>query len=210
MFAVIRKILSFARNIKGSLKVIENKRKVTLVGGYQFFDNVSGVTLTCGSTKEDIVMNEHSELFGELISFNHGKITIGDWAKIGYGTKIHCVNSITIGNDTAIADNVLIVDHNYHPVNPADRLYMRHTPHGSIERSPMCAANAPIVIGKNVWIGSNVRVNKGVTIGDNSVIGANSIVTKNIPANCVAVGNPAHVVKENIDKTTTPIFPLKK
>ena len=77
MFAVIRKILSFARNIKGSLKVIENKRKVTLVGGYQFFDNVSGVTLTCGSTKEDIVMNEHSELFGELISFNHGKITNG-------------------------------------------------------------------------------------------------------------------------------------
>ena len=36
----------------------------------------------------------------------------------------------------------------------------------------------------------------GVTIGENSIIGANSVVTKNIPANSIAVGNPARVVKK--------------
>lgn len=36
----------------------------------------------------------------------------------------------------------------------------------------------------------------GITIGDNTVIGAGSIVTKNIPANVVAVGNPARVLRE--------------
>jgi acetyltransferase-like isoleucine patch superfamily enzyme len=35
----------------------------------------------------------------------------------------------------------------------------------------------------------------GVTIGDNSVIGAGSVVTKDIPANVVAVGNPARIVR---------------
>lgn len=51
----------------------------------------------------------------------------------------------------------------------------------------------PIVIGNNVWIGGNVVILGGVTIGDNTVIGAGSVVTKDIPANCVAVGNPCKV-----------------
>ena len=48
----------------------------------------------------------------------------------------------------------------------------------------------PIKVGNNVWIGGGVNVIGGVTIGDNAVIGAGSVVTKDIPANCVAVGNP--------------------
>lgn len=36
----------------------------------------------------------------------------------------------------------------------------------------------------------------GVSIGDNSVIGAGSVVTKDIPANCVAYGNPCRVIRE--------------
>ncbi|MDH6309317.1 maltose O-acetyltransferase [Dysgonomonas sp. PFB1-18] len=53
----------------------------------------------------------------------------------------------------------------------------------------------PITIGNNVWIGAGVNIMPGVTIGDNTVIGAGSVVTKDIPANCVAVGNPAVVKK---------------
>ena len=160
-------------------------------------------------SKEDVVLKDHCELFGHILSYNHGKVILGKWSKVGMNTNINCVNHIEIGDDTAIADNVTIVDHNYHPVNPDDRRYMRHTPHGSRERQPMYSANAPIIIGKNVWIGNGVRICKGVTIGDNSVVGACSIVTKDIPANCVAVGNPAKIVKENIDKMTNSIFPLK-
>ncbi|WP_448789141.1 acyltransferase [Bacteroides graminisolvens] len=192
------------------LKVLFFKfsKRVTLIGSAHFFGEHANVVLLWGSSREDVVMKSHSELFGTIMSYNHGKVTLGEWGKVGKNCLINCVNSITIGDDCAIADNVTIVDHNYHPINPSDGLYMRHTSHGSRERQPMYSANAPIVIGKNVWLGNNVRVCKGVTIGDNSVIGANSIVTKDIPANCVAVGNPAHVVKTDIDRTTTSIFPL--
>ncbi len=56
-------------------------------------------------------------------------------------------------------------------------------------------AAKPITIGDNVWLGGGVIVLPGVTIGENSVIGAGAVVTKDIPANCVAVGNPARVIK---------------
>lgn len=55
-----------------------------------------------------------------------------------------------------------------------------------------------ITIGHHVWIAAFVKVLKGVVIGENSVIGIGSIVSKSIPANCIAAGNPARIVRENI------------
>jgi maltose O-acetyltransferase len=56
-------------------------------------------------------------------------------------------------------------------------------------------AARPITIGDNVWIGGGAIVCPGVTIGDNSVIGAGSVVTRDIPADVVALGSPARVVR---------------
>jgi acetyltransferase-like isoleucine patch superfamily enzyme len=56
----------------------------------------------------------------------------------------------------------------------------------------------PIIIGNNVWIGTNVTVLKGVTIGDGAIIAAGSVVTKDVPANCMAAGVPAKVIKEHV------------
>lgn len=56
----------------------------------------------------------------------------------------------------------------------------------------------PIEVGNNVWIGGNVIVLPGIRIGDNTVIGAGSVVTKDIPKNCVAVGNPCRVIRKLI------------
>ncbi|WP_265101884.1 DapH/DapD/GlmU-related protein, partial [Vibrio owensii] len=50
-----------------------------------------------------------------------------------------------------------------------------------------------------VWIGANVVVLPGVSIGFGAVVGAGSVVTKDVPENTVVVGNPARVVKENIN-----------
>lgn len=53
----------------------------------------------------------------------------------------------------------------------------------------------PIHVGDNVWIGAGVQVMPGVTIGNNVVIGGGSVVVKDIPDNCVAVGNPCKVLR---------------
>ena len=87
---------------------------------------------------------------------------------------------IEIGDDTMFGCNVTIATLN-HDINPKTRLN---------------ATPKPVKIGKNVWIGAKCTILPGVTIGDNSVIGAGSIVVKSIPANSVAVGNPAKVIKQ--------------
>ncbi|MBU2488291.1 MAG: acyltransferase, partial [Proteobacteria bacterium] len=67
---------------------------------------------------------------------------------------------------------------------------------GLYDRCLPVGKTAPVVIGDNVWIGDHAVVCKGVTIGENSVIGAGSVVTRDIPANCIAAGNPAQPLRE--------------
>ena len=55
------------------------------------------------------------------------------------------------------------------------------------------------IIGDNVYIATGAKILGPITIGDNSVIGANAVVISDIPANCVAAGVPARVIKRNID-----------
>ena len=52
------------------------------------------------------------------------------------------------------------------------------------------------IIGNDVWIGQNVTILPGVNISDGAIIGANSVVAKDIPAYCIAVGNPCTVKKK--------------
>jgi len=55
---------------------------------------------------------------------------------------------------------------------------------------------------RNAWIGARVSILPGVTIGENAIVGTGSVVTKNIPDNCIAVGNPAKVIKTDIMRRT--------
>lgn len=164
----------------------------------------STVFLMDNSTKEDIVLEENVSMYGKLASQNHGKIRMGKFTKIGPGSTIQCVDEVTIADYATIAINVYICDNNNHPINPEYRLYMRTTSETDDSRKWRHSAHAPVHIGRNCWIGQNVRIQKGVTIGENSIIAANSVVTKSVPANCIAAGNPARVVKTDIDQIPAP------
>jgi maltose O-acetyltransferase len=91
------------------------------------------------------------------------------------------VAAITIGDDVQIGPNVQLLTPT-HPVEPAAR------------REKWESAQ-PITIGDNVWLGGGAIVLPGVTIGENTVVGAGAVVPRDLPANVVAVGNPARVVR---------------
>lgn len=198
----------FINKIKNALILKRNFRnfskKATLIGTDHIFGRGSCINITDGSTKNDIVIENHTRIFCELASQSGGQIHLGNYVKIGPHTHLQCVNAITIGDYTRIAINVFISDNNNHPINPDYRLFLATRPENDKGRRWIHSANAPIVIGRNCWIGQNVRIQKGVTIGDNSVIAANSVVTKDVPANAIAAGNPAKIVKTDIDQIPAP------
>ena len=203
---IYRKFLKILRNIKLHYIKKDIRSHATLIGEGQNFGFESRINLLEGAGKDNVVLYDHSEMFGSINAIHNGKISMGAWSKIGPGTIIEATNRIEIGKDTAIGARVTIRDNNSHPISPKYRRNMRHTPHGSIERSSTRSISGPIIIGENVWIGENARICKGVTIGDNAIIAAGSIVTKDVPANSIAAGNPAKIVKENIHLLPEPNF----
>ena len=107
---------------------------------------------------------------------------IGDNFFANYNFTLLDVCCVEIGKNVLIGPNVSI----YAATHPLDcKLRLENLQYG-----------APIKIGDNVWIGGGVTICPGVTIGDNCVIGAGSVVTKDIPEDCLAVGNPARVIKK--------------
>lgn len=113
---------------------------------------------------------------------------IGDKTRLicsvaAFGTEPYL---ITIGYDCLIANGVRFITHDGGVKVLSDLGYFQG------ERMDMIA---PIRVGSNVYIGSGAYIMPGVTIGDNCIIGAAAVVTKDVPANSVAVGIPARVIK---------------
>jgi maltose O-acetyltransferase len=106
---------------------------------------------------------------------------IGARTFANFGLVCLDVARVTIGDDVQIGPNVQLLTPS-HPVEPEAR------------RQKWEDAE-PITIGDNVWLGGGVIVCPGVTIGENTVVGAGAVVTRDLPANVVAVGNPARVVR---------------
>ncbi|MBO5872673.1 MAG: sugar O-acetyltransferase [Clostridia bacterium] len=109
-------------------------------------------------------------------------VHFGNSVYANFGLTLADDTHIYVGDKTMIGPNVTIATAG-HPILPK-------------LREEAYQFNLPVHIGRNCWLGAGVVVLPGITIGDNSVIGAGSIVTKDIPSNCVAVGNPCKVLRE--------------
>lgn len=113
--------------------------------------------------------------------FCYGKhISIGKGSYINVNCNFIDDGEIVIGEKVMFGPAVTIATVG-HPINPEMREYMY---------------TAPVRIEDNAWIGGNVTICPGVTIGKNSVVGAGSVVIHDIPANSIAAGNPARVIRQ--------------
>lgn len=107
-------------------------------------------------------------------------IELGENTYINFNCNFVDDGKIIIGKNVLFGPSVTIATVG-HPLDPTMREYMY---------------TAPVKIGDNVWIGAGAVICPGVTIGNGSVIGAGSVVVKDIPENCIAVGNPCKVLRE--------------
>jgi acetyltransferase-like isoleucine patch superfamily enzyme len=115
----------------------------------------------------------------EFVSHKGACVTIGDHTFINYGSSISARELVSIGRHCLLGHYTLILDNQEH----------------DLHQHRMLPPSEPVVIEDHVWIGSRVCILPGVRVGHHSAVGAGSVVTSNIPAHCLAVGNPARVVR---------------
>jgi acetyltransferase-like isoleucine patch superfamily enzyme len=117
-----------------------------------------------------------------------GRIKIGHYCMLCPGVRISSAAEVTIGDNCMFASRAYITDSDWHDI------YNRLA----------AGKSNPVHIDANVWVGDSAIICKGVHLGENCVIGAGSVVVDDVPANTVAAGNPARVVKQlDPDETLT-------
>ncbi|MER7007964.1 sugar O-acetyltransferase [Dactylosporangium sp. NPDC000555] len=176
------------RMLDGELYIADEEIERDYLRAQDLTRCINALSASDGETKRKLL----TELLGALgedteirtpIQFDYGSQTFfGARGFVNFGFVCLDVARVTIGNDVQIATNVQLLTA-WHPVDPE-------------RRRDKWEAASPITIGDNVWLGGGVIVCPGVTIGENTVVGAGAVVVKDLPANVVAVGNPARVIRE--------------
>ncbi len=100
------------------------------------------------------------------------------------GATLVAVKRIEIGNRVMLGANVTITDTDFHPLDALERI-----------AHPSAGKSEPVKIEDDAFVGMNTVILKGVTIGRGAVVGANSVVTVDVPADMIAAGNPARVIR---------------
>jgi acetyltransferase-like isoleucine patch superfamily enzyme len=151
---------------------------------------ISSSAMLNASTDVDQIRDRLSEIIGSEIDksttifapfhTNFGRfIRIGKNVFINHACSFLDLGGITIEDDVLIGPKVNLITEN-HPLDPADR------------KSLICK---PITVKRNAWIGAAATILPGVTIGENSIVAAGAVVSKDVPANTIAGGVPAKVLR---------------
>jgi len=117
------------------------------------------------------------------IRCHEGVVEIGAKAVLGQECTISAYQRVRIGEQCVVADRAMFIDFDHGIVEIERPIRVQ----GIYKRD--------VVIGSNVWIGYGACFLRGVRVGDNSVIGTYSVVNRDIPANAVAGGIPARVLR---------------
>lgn len=124
-----------------------------------------------------------------IVARNGGHVIINEGVGMS-GCTIYSTISITIGRNTNIGSGCKIIDNDFHPLPYSERYP---------KEKKECIKKRPIVIGEGCFIGTNSIILKGTILGKNVVVGAGSVVSGTFPDNVIIAGNPAKIIKENLE-----------
>jgi acetyltransferase-like isoleucine patch superfamily enzyme len=144
-----------------------------------------------------LVVGARCRIDGVLFNVGErGCVTIGDDCHLEEVFLI-CEQAIRIGNRVTLGWRVTIVDSDFHPVHPVERI-------GDVVAcSPLAAGRArpvvpsrPVVVEDDVWVGPNAAILKGVLIGFGAFVEPGSVVVHDVPPRARVLGNPAEIIGE--------------
>jgi acetyltransferase-like isoleucine patch superfamily enzyme len=120
----------------------------------------------------------------------HAGITVGERSLVGEGCVLRGQGGISIGDDVYLGTlvQVLAVNHIFADTS-------RPISHQGITAQG-------ITVMDGAWVGSGAILLDGVRVGRNAVVGAGAVVTRDVPDYCIAVGNPARIIR---DLRATPL-----
>ena len=201
-------IYSFARN---HISVHGHNNQIVRAGAF-----MSGCRIRINGSNNRIILNSEGSLnyLKDLVISIHGndnniiigrnvstqglsfsveddnnRIVLGDNFTGGGFSELAAIEGteIIFGSDCMLSAHITIRTGDSHSILDA-KMRNRINPSKSV------------IIGNHVWVGNTVLIFKGANIGSNSIIAGGSVVTgKSFPSNCIIGGNPAKVIKDNID-----------
>jgi acetyltransferase-like isoleucine patch superfamily enzyme len=127
---------------------------------------------------------------GCKIRVHEGEVSIGSKTVMGQECTISAYQHVSIGRECIVADRVMLIDFDHGVVEVERPIRLQ----GIYKRD--------VRVGHNVWLGYGACVLRGVTIGDNAIVGTSAVVTKDVPANAVAGGVPARVIRTRPEPRT--------
>jgi acetyltransferase-like isoleucine patch superfamily enzyme len=152
---------------------------------------VDGIAFICPGVKFEIGKGARLYLGrwswvgnGTKVRVHEGEVRIGAKTVIGQECTFSVFQHVSIGRECIVADRAMFIDFD-HGVVETERPIREQ---GIYKRD--------VAVGHNCWVGYGACVLRGATVGDNSILGTYTVVTKDIPANSVAVGLPAKVVRK--------------
>jgi acetyltransferase-like isoleucine patch superfamily enzyme len=149
-----------------------------------------GICFICPGVKFEIGRNAKLHIgrwawvgHGSKLRVHEGEVRIGAKTVMGQECTISAFQHVAIGRECIVADRVMLIDFDHGMVEVERPIRLQ----GIYKRD--------VEVGSNVWIGYGACILRGATIGDNSVIGTSAVVTGEVPANAVAGGVPARVIR---------------
>ena len=205
MFYIVGKFLRIPRRIKAEFYMRWNLIKFYLCGvsmgkGCKLYNKIYLYIARGGiAVIGDEFHFTSGDCLNPLCRNLEGVITINQNASLRIGNNVGissgCIwahQSIVIGNNVNIGGDCILMDSDAHSLN---FLYRRDG-----QKDQKFKIIKGIVIDDDVLVGARSIILKGVHIGARSIIGAGSVVTNDIPADCIAGGNPCRLIR-NINQT---------